>query len=366
MGEISYFNQTGEEIEKEILNISEKLIGESLGEGDERRAIIKAVSYYTLQLGKLINYTAANNFLKHADETTIELLGDFKKVTRRQAEKARTTLKFVREGNLSNVQGIPYRTKVAAGQIVFQTIKSERFEIGQKEIEIEAEAVEFGEESNNFLPGQINQLIDLIPFIISVENITESRGGSDLEDIENYRERIRISPEGYSVAGPAGAYEYWAKTVDSNISDVFVTSPSPAVVEIYPLLRKGELPNSEILDKIYNFFEIENIRPLTDKVEVKAPEKVEYEINLNYYISKENEHFTNSITNTIEKIVSEFILETKNKLGNDINPDKLIFKLLQNGIKRVEITAPLFQKINKNQVAIGEILNLNFGGVEDE
>lgn len=43
--------------------------------------------------------------------------------------------------------------------------------------------------------------MDQIPFCNTVENTTTSEGGKDLEDDESYRERIKITPESYSVAG---------------------------------------------------------------------------------------------------------------------------------------------------------------------
>ncbi|MFD2089923.1 baseplate J/gp47 family protein [Brevibacillus brevis] len=50
--------------------------------------------------------------------------------------------------------------------------------------------------------GKLNQLVDPLPFVQSVSNVTESGGGADEEDDDSYAERIRQAPESFSVAGP--------------------------------------------------------------------------------------------------------------------------------------------------------------------
>ncbi|MDT2242281.1 baseplate J/gp47 family protein [Paenibacillus larvae] len=54
-----------------------------------------------------------------------------------------------------------------------------------------------GDVGNGFLPGQLNVLVDPIPFIQSVTNTTESAGGAEEETDDSYRERIRSAPESF-------------------------------------------------------------------------------------------------------------------------------------------------------------------------
>ncbi len=58
------------------------------------------------------------------------------------------------------------------------------------------------------MQGQINELVDPIPFVSRVENISTSYGGSDIENDDKFRARIQIAPEHFSVAGPEGAYRF--------------------------------------------------------------------------------------------------------------------------------------------------------------
>ena len=84
---------------------------------------------------------------------------------------------------------------------------------------------ENGVDGNELLPGQVNVLVDLIPYVESVSNTTKTSGGADLESDESLAERIFLAPSGYSVAGPDDAYKYWTKTYSQTIGDVKVTSP---------------------------------------------------------------------------------------------------------------------------------------------
>lgn len=52
-------------------------------------------------------------------------------------------------------------------------------------------------------------------------------------------------------------------------------------------------------------------------------------------------------------------------LGRDINPSELIHRIIQAGVKRVEITEPAFTQLLASQVAGEQEVNLILGGLED-
>lgn len=73
-----------------------------------------------------------------------------------------------------------------------------------------------------------------------------------------------------------------------------------------------------------------------------------------------------SIQEKIEEAIDSFILWQKSKLGRDINPSELISRIIMAGAKRVEITSPVYTKIEPTQVAILESNNSSLGEIEDE
>ena len=118
------------------------------------------------------------------------------------------------------------------------------------------------------------------------------------------------------------------------------------------------LENCDILNE-------ENIRPLTDKVNIKEPNKINYSVDFDYYIEKDNETLVNVIKSNVDKTVQEYVNWQKEKIGKDINPDELIKRLKIAGVKRVVLRSPVFQKLNFNQVGINNGITSNYQGVEE-
>lgn len=98
-----------------------------------------------------------------------------------------------------------------------------------------------------------------------MENVTLSFGGADIESDDRLRDRIILAPESFSVAGPKGAYIYWAKTAHQNIIDVAVESPEPGTVNVYPLMKDGVL-TVEVKSLVEEVLNNDKRRPLCDLV----------------------------------------------------------------------------------------------------
>ncbi|MRT52098.1 baseplate assembly protein, partial [Xylella fastidiosa subsp. multiplex] len=62
---------------------------------------------------------------------------------------------------------------------------------------------------------------------------------------------IVLAPEGYSVAGPEGAYIYHAISAHADVLDVSATSPTPGDVIITVLSRSANgQPSQDVLDAV--------------------------------------------------------------------------------------------------------------------
>ena len=118
-------------------------------------------------------------------------------------------------------------------------------------------------------------------------------------------------------------------------------------------------------EKVKSVLNEENIRPLTDKVNIKEPNKVNYSVDFDYYIEKDNETLVNVIKSNVDKTMQEYVNWQKEKIGKDINPDELIKRLKIAGVKRVVLRDPVFQKLDFNQVAINNRIVSNYQGVEE-
>ena len=365
--EVNFAEKDTNLIVSEMISDFEAVAGRKLFPADPMRLLILGFANYTAMQRNKIDDSAKQNLLKYAREGFLENLSALLDVKRLEASAAVTTLRFTISAVQSSNLTIPKGTRVTPGnKIYFCTVEAVDIEQGQIHAEVKAECTEAGEVGNNFYPKQINKLADSFPYFQSVENITMSQGGSDIENLDSLRERTRTAPESFSSAGPYGAYQFWAKTASQLITDVSVESPEPGVVEIIPLLKNGEIPSEDILDKVYVECNDSSRRPLTDMVRVRIPEEVKYNISLKYYISRTNSSLGLSIQNKVNEAVQNYSVWQKSALGRDINPSELTRAIMASGAKRVEVQEPIFQRIEYYQIALIEQISLVYGGLEDD
>lgn len=138
-------------------------------------------------------------------------------------------------------------------------------------------------------------------------------------------------------------------------------------MDICFILQGGILPEEPLIEEMERFLKDDDIRPLTDKVIVHAPDTEEYGIDFTYYINKSDRSKASAINEQVREAVQEYVLWQKKKIGRDINPDQLRKMLISAGAKRVEIRAPDFRKIPQRSIALLEgDAAATYGGLEDD
>lgn len=354
----AYLNQS--------VTVMEGLLNRKLYPGDPVRLFLQTQAVLVVQLLALVNKTARMNLLRYASGPVLDNIGAFTETPRLPASAAITALRFT----LSSVQPtavvIPGGTRVSTQsdpKVYFATTETQSIPAGTLYLDILARCTETGAAGNGYLAGQINQVVDPLPFVASASNTMTTTGGADLESDEAYRERIHNAPESFSVAGPTGAYEFWAKSANPSIIDVAVTSPSPSQVLIVPLLAGGAIPNQAVLDAVAAVCNDSRVRPLTDKVTVAAPTIVAYNINLTYYIRQADSPSASEIQTRVNAAVDAFVIWQKGKLGRDINPSELYRVVMQAGAYRVDVAAPAYAAVDTNKVAVIGTRTVTYGGL---
>jgi phage-related baseplate assembly protein len=316
----------------------------------------------------IIDWTAKQNLLAYATESRLDHLGLFLGVTRLPAQRSMTTVRFTLSAARPGTTVIPAGTRAVPNgtEVYFSTATPLEILPGELSGEALALALAAGASANGLLPGQINKLVDPLPWVESVKNVTESSGGADVEDDENLRDRIHLAPESFSVAGPSGAYIYWARTASQLIVDVGVDSPTPGTVHIYPLLAGGALPGNEILDLVYAKVSKDDVRPTSDFVQVLTPSPVEYNLSVTWYLDRANATSAAAIQQAVTKAVDSWTLWQRSALGRDINPSVLTARMVEAGAKRVVVSSPEFAVLQFNEVAVpGGSFSVTYGGAED-
>ena len=337
-----------------------------LDRADPMSLILYALSIQVYQALLYVDKTGKQDLLKYSYGAYLDNLAAMKGIAREQAKPSGAMIRFTLSGIRPSTVEIPEGTRVTNGEVYFQTESHAEIPSGESSVDVAAECMTSGVVGNNLEVGEINILVDPVPYVAKVANTEPTTGGADIEDDDTLKDRIYIAPSKYSVAGPEESYRYWVKTYNSNISDVLIYSDDPVDVVIEFIMNDGELPSESMLLGVQKFLSDEQIRPLTDRVTVKAPETVEYKVNVKYFVNQSDLKKVDTIKTAVNAAVDDYIQWQRSKIGRDINPSQLIQQMVSAGAKRVEVALPVFQVIGKANVAKLSSKTVTYGGLEDD
>ena len=256
---------------------------------------------------KLEDEVIPGMFIKTAKGSYLDLLAFQRKITRIQASKTRGKITFTRS-DASGALLIPKDTEVASttinGKIYkLKTLANATITDGNTAIDVECEALENGT-AYNLAVGYYSVLFSGISGISSVSNQKNwlVKAGTDLEDDENLRKRIRNKvldsaswqlTESYKniiINQTAAPYELIFFNLNKPRGDGSANG--------YAILESGDLSDS-IINKCNDFINKEGNHGLGDDFQfLKMPTK-NYKIVINAKI-KENQ-------NTIKQKINDFV-----------------------------------------------------------
>ena len=289
-------------------------------------------------------------------------------MTRLEASPARTTMRFtISEVSDSNTV-VPVGTRVTKdGRIQFETVKTVEIPAGESCIDVTAVCTQAGVIGNGFPVGSISVCVDRdnVTNLLSVTNLTVSEGGAERETDEAFYQRMRESLSAYSTAGSEQAYIYHTKSASALVGGVKVTSPRPGDVVIYFNRTDGKLPGEELIQEVLEYLSAETVRPLTDHLTVSAPEAIDFDIQFTWYRETDCGLTQEELEARVENALTAYIEWQTTEIGRDINPSKLIYYLMESGIKRVHVTSPAFTVLEDYQVAQVKNQTVTYGGTED-
>lgn len=363
--QIEFCDTSTSNVEKDIINAYEAIANKKLYPGDPVRLFLEAIASIITQQRVIIDFSGKQNLLAYAQGDYLDQVVALVGVKRLDASSARCTIRFSLSNAQTSVITIPKGTRVKAGELYFATIEDAIILPGELTIDVMVECMTPGVVGNGFVAGQINQLVDVFPYFNQVTSLTTTTGGTDKETDEALRQRAYEAPNSYSCAGSDGAYAFWAKTVSPEIGDVAVITPTPGKINIIPIGVNGELLSEELRNKILDRCSAKDVKPLTDLVSVIQPTKQNYALDLQFWIDKKDAAMTTVIQKQVEKAIAEYKLWQQGKLGRDINPSELIYRVMQAGAKRVNVISPSYIVLDSTSIAYLTSESVVFGGVED-
>jgi phage-related baseplate assembly protein len=137
-------------------------------------------------------------------------------------------------------------------------------------------------------------------------------------------------------------------------------------------MTDGTIASSEIKESVLEACNPDTVRPLTDYVVVGDPTVATYDISFTYYIPSDTDKPSSEFESAVQSAVAQYIQWQSAKLGRDVNPSYLIGLLMKTGIKRVDLTSPVFTVLNDGsdnttpQLASVGTQNIVNGGFENE
>ncbi|WP_053982228.1 baseplate assembly protein [Marinagarivorans algicola] len=183
--------------------------------------------------------------------------------------------------------------------------------------------------------------------------------------------RYQLAWDALSVAGPDGAYEFFARTAHAGVKDASVQSISAGEVIVTLLaLDDDGIASQEILTAVEQVLSHEGVRPLTDSVIVQTAEVVRYRIAAKIYVLPGPDNTV--VLEASQAAAAEYAVQ-KNKLDQDITLSGVLSALHQPGVQRVELIEPAqlldpavqSLKISKSQAPLCTAIDVSFGGRAD-
>lgn len=347
--------------------------------------LIRWIAHVIIQERMLNNWTGNQNIPSRADGANLDALAELTYIrSRPEAEPATCKMRFFISEPQEQAILIPTGTRVTdkGNTLVWETLEDHYIPAGESSVEAVVRCQTAGTVGNGYAAGQINTLVDVYEYYSKCANTNTSDGGSNVPTDEEYYELMRASMDAYSCAGARGSYIYWAKRVSTKIVDVEANSPVPGVVKLYVLMDNGTLASDSLKREVLEACSADEVRPLTDQVFVEDAEIVLYDIQLTYYIPKQSTRGGAEIAAAVQGAVDKYIAWQHGKLGRDINPSKLYSLLMETGIKRIDLTSPVFTPLRDGnpvlradmsygpemvpQLARARNIQIMNGGYEDE
>ena len=159
-----------------------------------------------------------------------------------------------------------------------------------------------------------------------------------MEKDDDYRYRLALKPYSYSVAGPTKAYEFHALTASGLVKSVSVTSPIKGTTTVYVLSRVGDgIPDATLLSAVNTQLTAEDVRPLSEEVNVIAGSNVAYTIDAGLVLFR---GATGEIALTAARQALEAYAAAHHRLGADVVRSALDAAAHVAGVKEVVFDLP--------------------------
>jgi len=291
--------------------------GRTLSESQQEMYLLETIAYMLVLRGAEEQQAFENCFVAWAKGSFLDVHGADRRTPRLQAAAATTTLRFSMAQPQAVQTLIPAgaRVKDTGGLVQFITRSVASIPAGQTSVDVAAHATQTGIAANGFAPGSISSLVDPVPGISAVANLTETGGGAERESDTRYRERLPLAFE--RIGDGLNRERYVADVLGWNARaiDVHIARPQPGHVDIYPLMDTGA-PNAQESASLLAVF-TESKTHQGDFIRIQAPAAHNFTIELRLVVS--NPDAASEAEDAVQKVLDKW----KRSLGGFIAPSAL-------------------------------------------
>ena len=184
-----------------------------------------------------------------------------------------------------------------------------------------------------------------------LDNLAAFFGVERLEDEtdERLRKRTQLALEGFSTAGPVGAYIFHSLSASNEVKSVSVKSPNPGEVLVTILSNIGDgTVGQELIDAVLAKLNEDDIRPLTDLVSVQGAEIINYQVEavITVYSGPSSAVVETEANDALQKFISD-----RHEIGRVIAISGVYDALHVDGVKKVELISPVADVETTNEQA---------------
>lgn len=183
------------------------------------------------------------------------------------------------------------------------------------------------------------------------------------ETDDRLKERTQLALEGFSTAGPIGAYIFHALSASAEVKSVSATSPNPGEVLVTILSNIGDgTASTELIDTVEAKLNEDNIRPLTDQVTVAGATIISYDVEavITVYSGPSSSVVESEANNALTNFINE-----RHAIGRVASLSGIYDALHVDGVKKVELISPTADVVT-NDTEAPYCSNITISVVSDE
>lgn len=328
--ELHYIEADSEALWLEMADAYAEQGGDLLYPGDEKEMLLRAVQAIGMNILMTVDNALRQDTLTYAVRDFLKEYGKKRNCIYMEATPATAEMTMIL--SQTNVQRIlPEGTMLTAdGKVIWETTEELVITGTAQTIVTRIQCMTAGETGNGLILGTQMQFTEGLDGLTSATITEAASGGTDAEDEEEYRERIRTYGLSTVTTGPEAQYESMAESVSNQILDARALNDGDGEVGIYLITESGASTEA-IYAAVEAKLNANDARPLTDHVTIYGATDKAYTLNVKVWYDTGAE-LTQPVTDTIE----EYQKWQDNKIGRAFNPDKLTAMLYQSGCEKVQ------------------------------